>query len=267
MDMSDLEERVHSGRPLGELEIIDMHAHVGPYRSMHIPAGGAADMIRVMDRCGIRRAILSANLSFEADLAAGNDMMLEAVASHPGRLYGACAVNGNFPEASLDELERCFARPGVMIIKVHPWYTRCALSDNRMTGIYEFATKRKLIVLAHTWLDGDPYGSMDMFAATARDHPDIRWIMGHSGGPFGSRRAVDIARELPNVFLDTALSMCPARQIEFFVNEVGSSRVLFGTDNPFIDPRPQIGRVGLAGIALRDKVAIFGENAKKSLRF
>jgi predicted TIM-barrel fold metal-dependent hydrolase len=267
MDMTRLIEKIHAGQPLDGLEIIDMHAHVGPFRSIHIPANAAADMIRVMDLCGIKRTVLSANLSFESDLAAGNDMMLEAVTAHPGRLYGACAVNGNYPETSLAELERCFARPGVKIIKIHPWYTKCALSDKRMGAIYEFAAKRKLIVLAHTWLDNDPYGSMDIFAETARDHPDIRWIMGHSGGPFGSRRAVEIARELPNVFLDTALSMCPARQIEFFVDKVGSSRVLFGTDNPFIDPRPQIGRVGLAAISFRDKIAVFGGNAKKCLGF
>jgi hypothetical protein len=234
---------------------------------MHIPAASASDMVHVMDLCGIRKTVLSANLSFEADLVAGNDMMLEAVAAHAGRLYGACAVNGNYPEISLAELERCFARTGVVMIKVHPWNTKCALNDRRMKSIYAFAEQRKLIVLVHTWLDGDPFGSMDLFAAAARDYPGIRWILGHSGGPYGSSRAVEIAREAPNVFLDTTLSMCPARQIEFFVHEVGSERVLFGTDNPFIDPRPQIGRVGLAEIPLRDKVNIFGKNARKCLGF
>jgi predicted TIM-barrel fold metal-dependent hydrolase len=267
MDMSSLEERVHAGLPLDDLEIVDMHAHLGPHYNMHIPANTAADMIHVMDLCGIRRTVLSANLCFDADIVAGNDMMLEAVASYAGRLYGACAVNGNYPDLSLAELERCFARPGVVSIKVHPWYTKCALNDHRMRGIYAFAEKRRLAVLAHTWLDGDPYGSMDLFAAIAREYPGIRWIMGHSGGPYGSRLAVEIAREVPNVFLDIALSMCPARQIEFFVEEVGSERILFGTDNPFIDPRPQIGRVGLAEIPHRDKINIFGENARKCLGF
>jgi len=263
--MSSLEERIHAGVPLDDLEIIDMHAHLGPHSNMHIPANTAAEMVHVMDLCGIRQTVLSANISFEADIVTGNDMMLEAVASYGGRLFGACAVNGNYPDVSLAELERCFARPGVVIIKVHPWYAKCALDDRRMSGIYAFAEKRKLAVLSHTWLDGDPYGSMDLFAATAKRYPGIRWIMGHSGGPYGSRRAVEIAREVPNVLLDIALSMCPARQIEFFVGEVGSDRILFGTDNPFIDPRPQIGRVGLAQIPLRDKIAIFGENAKRIL--
>jgi hypothetical protein len=263
--MKSFEERVHAGLPLDDVEIIDLRAHLGPHFNMHIPAATAADMVRVMDLCGIRRTVLSANLSFNADIVAGNDMMLEAVAAHAGRLYGACAINGNYPEVSVAELERCFARPGVVLIKVHPWYTKCALDDKRMSGIYAFAEKRELAVLSHTWLDGDPYGSMDLLAATAKKHPKVRWIMGHSGGPFGSRRAAEIAQESPNVYLDIALSMCPARQIEFFVERVGPDRVLFGTDNPFIDPRPQIGRVGLAEIPVEDKIKIFGGNAKKLL--
>jgi predicted TIM-barrel fold metal-dependent hydrolase len=262
--MSGLEDRIRAGLPPEGVEIIDLHAHVGPFYNLHIPAASAADMVHAMDLCGIGRAAVSANISFEADFVAGNDMMLEAAASHPGRLLGACAVNGSYPELSRDELERCFARPDVVMIKVHPWYTHCALTDKRMEGIYAFAGERGAPVLAHTWLDGDAYGAQDIFAQAAREHPGVQWIMGHSGGPFGSRRAVEIARELPNVFLDTTLSMCPARQIEFFVREVGAERILFGTDNPFIDPRPQIGRVGLAEIPLRDKLAIFGGNAKRS---
>jgi len=263
--MNSFEERVHAGLPLDDIEIIDLHAHLGPHFNMHIPAAAAADMVHITGLCGIRRTVLSANLSFNADVVAGNDMMLEAVAAFPGRLYGACAVNGNYPEVSGAELERCFARPGVVMIKVHPWCTKCALDDRRMSGTYAFAEERGLAVLAHTWLEGDPFGSMELFAATAKGHPKIHWIMGHSGGPFGSRRAVEIAREVPNVYLDIALSMCPARQIEYFVGEVGPERVLFGTDNPFIDPRPQIGRVGLAEIPDEDKVRIFGGNAKTLL--
>jgi hypothetical protein len=106
-----------------------------------------------------------------------------------------------------------------------------------------------------------------LFASVAKSRPDILWIMGHSGGPYGSIPAVELAREIPNIFLDIALSMCPARQIEFFVKELGAERVLFGTDNPFIDPRPQIGRVGLARITHQDRVNIFGANARRYIRF
>ena len=132
-----------------------------------------------------------------------------------------------------------------------------------MKKLYEFVSGRKLFTVVHTWLDNEPYGNQDMFANVAKEYPDINWLMGHSGGPYGCYHAVEIAQELPNVYLDLTLSLCPARQIEFFVKEIGSERVMFGTDNPFIDPRPQIGRVGRADISHEDRINIFGANARR----
>jgi predicted TIM-barrel fold metal-dependent hydrolase len=259
--------RIHVGLPLNDIEIIDMHAHLGPYFNMHIPASDPVTMLRLMDRCGVSKAVLSPNLAWDSDLVFANTMMLQALAAFPGRLYGACAVNGNYPELSLEELDRCFQDKRVVLIKIHPSGTKCRLDDHRMDRICEFAIRRKSPVLAHSWLDNDPYGNIDLFASTAKNHPEIPWIMGHSGGPYGSRHAVELAQQVPNIYLDITLSMCPARQIEFFVKEVGSERVLFGTDNPFIDPRPQVGRVGLADISDQDKINIFGANARRLVRF
>ena len=265
--MNDDFERVHAGCPFDAVETIDLHAHRGPYFNMHIAAREPEDMVLVMDRCGIAKAVLSPNMSWNSDFALANTMMRQAVAAHPGRLYGACAVNGNYPELSLEELERSFEDKRVVMIKVHPSGSQCRLDDRRMSGIYEFAARRKLTILSHTWLDNDPYGNVDLFADVAKSHPGVSWVMGHSGGPYGSRRAAELAQAVPNIYLDITLSMCPARQIEFFVREVGSERVLFGTDNPFIDPRPQVGRVALAKISPEEKADIFGRNARRLVRF
>ena len=159
------------------------------------------------------------------------------------------------------------ANPAVVMVKVHPFSSRCRLDDRRMKGIFDYASARGLFILVHTWLDNDAYGTQDLFGAVAGEYPSIKWVMGHSGGPYGSVKAVEIAQKRENVFLDITLSMCPSQQIEYFVREVGSERVLFGTDNPFIDPRPQIGRVALAQISPEDKVNIFGANARRQIRF
>ncbi len=265
--MKEYFDRVHEGLPIDDMEIIDFHAHLGPYFNMHVAVSDADGMVWMMDRCGIDKTVLSDTSAICADLVHGNSLMLDAVRSHRGRLYGACAVNGHYPELSVEELHRCFEVPGVVCVKIHPFLSNCKLNDKRMRGIYEFTAARKLFTLVHTWLDGDPYGSLDLFAGVARDWPDIKWLMGHSGGPFAGHRAVEIALELPNVFLDLTLSSCPARQIEFFAREVGSERVIFGTDNPFIDPRPQIGRVFLADITRQEAENIVGGNVRRYVKF
>lgn len=267
MAVNEYFDRIQAGQPLSDVEIIDLHAHMGPYFNMHIPASDPEKMIGIMDLCGIDKTVVSPNLGFSSDFVLANSLMLQAVSSHHGRLYGACSVNGNYPELSLGELTRCFREPDVILVKLHPAGTKCRIDDRRLEAVYEFASKRKLPILSHTWLDNDLYGNQDLFASVAKSWPDICWIMGHSGGPYGSVHAVELALSAPNIYLDIALSMCPARQIEFFVKELGSERVLFGTDNPFIDPRPQIGRVGLARISHQDKVNIFGVNARRLIRF
>jgi len=266
--MKEYFDRVHEGLPIDGVEIIDFHAHIGPYFNMNIPVNDPDGMVRLMDRCGIAKTVCSTTSALNGDIAAGNDIMLDAVRKHRGRLYGACAVNGNYPELSMDELERCFAADrDVKYVKVHPILACCKMNDRRMRPIYDFAAERGLFVLAHTWLDNDPYGNLDIFTGVARDWPGIKFLMGHSGGPFAGVRAVDIAKDLPNVFLDLTISSCPARQIEFFVREVGSERVIFGTDNPFIDPRPQIGRLFLADIGRDDLLNIAGLNVRRYISF
>lgn len=266
--MKEYFDRVHDGLPIDDVEIIDLHAHIGPYFNMHQALCDSDGMVWMMDRCGIDKVVCSSNTSLCADIVLGNNTMLDAVRKHPGRIYGACGVNGHYPELSVNELERCFAEEkAVVLVKNHPLITNCKMNDRRMRGIYEFTARRKLFMVVHTWLDNDPYGNLDMFAGVAKDYPDIKFLMGHSGGPYGGVRAVEIAREVPNVFLDLTISFCPARQIEFFVKEVGSERVILGTDNPFIDPRPQIGRVFLADISREDMLNIVGGNARRYISF
>ena len=50
------------------------------------------------------------------------------------------------------------------------------------------------------------------------------------------------------------------------VGGVGADRILFGTDLPFIDCRPQVGYVAAARISDDDKRRIFGRNARKLFR-
>ena len=261
-------DRIQSGQPIDDVEIIDFHAHLGPFINMHLPWNDADAVVHMMDLCGIDKTIVSPTPGLSSDLVYGNDMMIDAIKSHRGRLYGACYANGHYPGLSVDELERCFAEEKhVVLIKIHPIIASCRMDDRRMKGIYEFASKRKLFIIVHTWLDNDNYGGPDIFASVVKEYPDINWLMGHSGGDFGSYRAVEIAQEFPNVFLDLTLSYCVAQQVEFFVKEIGADRIIFGTDNPFLDPRPQIGKLFLAGIPQEDKVKIAGENAKRYINF
>jgi len=99
--MTDYFDRVHEGLPIDDMEIIDFHAHLGPYFNMHIPRNSADEMVAMMDLCGIDKTVFSSTPGISSDIVLGNDMMLESIRAHRGRLYGACVVNGHYPELSV----------------------------------------------------------------------------------------------------------------------------------------------------------------------
>ena len=54
--------------------------------------------------------------------------------------------------------------------------------------------------------------------------------------------------------------------IEYFVQEGLAGKVLYGTDSPMRDPRPQLGWVAYANISYEDKKKILGENMEGILK-
>jgi predicted TIM-barrel fold metal-dependent hydrolase len=65
----------------------------------------------------------------------------------------------------------------------------------------------------------------------------------------------------PNVHLDVAYQ-AEASTTEFFVREVGSGRVFFGSDAPFFAPTDVIRSIEDADISEADRDAIFVGNAR-----
>ena len=49
------------------------------------------------------------------------------------------------------------------------------------------------------------------------------------------------------------------------MENVGAERVLFGTDSPMRDPRPQFGWLAYARLSEADKLAILGGNMRRIL--
>ena len=76
---------------------------------------------------------------------------------------------------------------------------------------------------------------------------------------------LDTVNKHDNVYADLALSMTYEANVEWFVHEVSSKKVIYGSDAPFFDPRPAFGRVALADITDDEKKDIFGLNIKRIL--
>ncbi|SCL26647.1 hypothetical protein GA0070624_3347 [Micromonospora rhizosphaerae] len=251
-----LTEAVRNRVPLAGADVIDAHAHVGPYSRFFIPDPSADAMVRLMDRCGVRRAVLSSCLAIELDTAAGNAATAAAVRSHPDRLAGYLTLNPHqSPEA---EVARWADDPGFIGIKLHPSLHEYPVPGPAYGPAWEFAAATGRPVLSHTWT-GSAYDDPAMLAAVAERHPDVTILLGHAGAlPAGFDTVIELARRHQNLYLEICGSYFTSRALERMVGELGAHRVIYGSDFPFIDLRYSLGRVLFADLPLADRITVLG---------
>jgi len=258
-----MREDVLAGRPVSSFEITDIHAHLGYWFGFCIPWRTAADMVRVMDAVGVRRCVASAHAGIGPDFKLGNSQIIDAMREFPERILGYCCINPNYPaQESKDELKRCFDA-GMVGIKLHPSVHEQKADAEGYRPAWEFAQEHRLCVLSHTWT-GDPFGEIELFEGPAREFPDVKILLGHSGAGYnGAQRCFELVSKRKNVYLDITLSRPWTGLLEQMVKNVGADRVMYGTDLPFIDCRPQVGRVAFSCLDDEQIELVVGGNARR----
>jgi hypothetical protein len=258
--MDEIAARVTAGQPLDTVPVIDCHAHLGYWQNFNVPAGTAKDMVTSMDELGISMTCITAHAAIGPDFTLGNGMVGQAMADFPGRFAGYVTVNPNYPDEMVPELEKCFRVKGFMGIKLHPNMHGVSVDHPHYRRAYETAQLRKCPLLVHTWGVAD----IRCVDELAGQYPDASFIMGHSGGDMtGMEAAIGVMNRHENVHGDFALSTTLEGNVEWFVKEVRSKKMLFGSDVPFFDPRPAVGRIALSDLETSQKRDILGGNMKR----
>jgi uncharacterized protein len=260
--MTTLTEAVFDRVPQQAVRIIDAHAHAGPYSEFFIPDHEPADMVRVMDRVGVDRTVLSTHLAIQLDSRRGNEATAAAVAAHPDRLAGYLVVNPwQDPE---DELARWADDPRFVGIKLHPDLHDYPLTGPRYAGVWAFAERTGCPVLTHTWT-GSPYDDPVHVDQVAERYPWATILAGHAGASYpGFETAIEVADRHPRVLLEICGSHNSGPVITKMVRAVGPAQVVFGSDFPFIDLRCSLGRVVFADLDEDERAAVLGGNAERA---
>jgi predicted TIM-barrel fold metal-dependent hydrolase len=245
------------------LDIVDAHAHFGPYSLFFIPESDPASMVRVMDRCGISMALISSHLGVLLDSAAGNEATAAAVSAHPDRFLGYIVLNPW--QDPVAELERWADDPRFCGVKIHPDQHAYALTGSRYNVVWDFARATGVPVLTHSWA-GSAYNDLSMVGEVAERHPEVNILAGHAGGmPAGYDDAIAVATRYPNVFLELCSSRGHGRFVQRMVDEVGADQVVFGSDFPFVDLRVTLGRVLFAALDSADIAAVLAGTMRRLL--
>lgn len=103
---------------------------------------------------------------------------------------------------------------------------------------------------------------LDKYEIVLDTFPDTTFILAHSGC-FEFETMVNLLKNHQNVYTD--ISIQPSGHIKTLIGEIGSERILFGTDYPFVTQAFSILSVLRATENEEERMFIFSKNAKRLL--
>ena len=261
---------------LVKLRIWDMHYH-----------GFAKDGIRsheenllYVERMGIER-MLSLDIAGSPDDPLGTRIpddkkraIREYLEQHSDRVSGLVAVDPSQPIESCRKIEEWVAKGPCIGIKYfggNPGGVVCSHRDNDI--IIRLAAELKAVIYIHTWLkvggqprhsggDNAPGESTPMdVALLAERYPTVPLICGHSGGDW--EIGVRAVRRHENVYVEFSGSDPHSGQVDYTVNEVGTSRLIWGGHGPSRSYSTELSKVLDADLTHEQRLQIFGGNLRR----
>jgi len=235
---------------------------MGSWKGIYFPHARPDQMLQSMDRAGVRTVVFSHHAALSSPDVM-NRASVAAVRAHPGRFRAYCVYHPAYRETAERELAGYDAFSDVYVgLKLHGDMHGVAYTDPRYAPAWEFADRRELPVLVHSW-GTSPCNGTAVMRTIAEKYPRVKLILGHSLHDLWGD-AVAMARQFPRVYLDLCAVLDERTGVlERFVGEAGSDKVLFGTDIPWFDFHYYIAGVVAADIAEADMRNILSLNGQK----
>jgi len=209
--------------------IFDAHCHLG--EALHSGRVQRADtMLAHMDRYGVDRA-LAIPFPLVRSYREAHDEIGRAVRAHGDRFCGAACLDPWVGEAEFRrEVRRCREEYGFRALKFQPQFQPMDPSLSTSEFLFETAVENGMALVCHTG-SGVPYALPSAFMPAARQYPELRIVLAHSGG--GGvllTDAIVAALFCPNLYLE--LSTLMPNHVLRVLAQVPSTRLMIGSDLP-----------------------------------
>ncbi|HOA38164.1 MAG TPA: amidohydrolase family protein [Flavihumibacter sp.] len=259
-------------KELKKYKKIDAHCHV------YLFDGGPESNIAMADRLQIDKMVVSRPIYEETagrpdEFIAFNNLVVKAMKAYPGRFIGQFTCNPIFQQESLEEIKRCVDL-GMCGLKV---YTQKKISDPLFYPIIEKMIDLKMIIHMHAQCQLGvggyrmkydtgirPQTSIpEDFIAAAKRYPEAMFQYAHIGGGGDWEYACKSFVGYPNIYVDSSGSNNPEHMVDFAVQQLGVTRVLYGTDNCYYQ---SVGKLLASNLPVADLKKVFFDNYNAILK-
>jgi uncharacterized protein len=209
------------------MPIIDSHCHLGSCTVFDLDVSEEA-LLKAMDANRIDAAIVQP-FPGAPHPAEVHDRIAELAAKHPGRFFGLASVNPHSDEQSYRaEVRRCVRQLGFVGVKLHTIGHSVGPFSRAARLVFTTARELGVAVDIHTG-PGVPFGLPSLFMPLAKEFADVPLVLAHSGWGIFTGEAFVVARECPNVYLET--SWCGIDDTSWLLGEFGADRLMMGSDS------------------------------------
>lgn len=276
--------------------VIDFHTHTFPQRiaakaiagiqehgqSAAFTDGTEEGLCRSMTDAGVDISVVLPVATNPAKLASMNRAAVESNGRDGRICFGAVHPLAQDWKQQLQWL----AAEGIRGIKIHPLYQQVDITDRRYLQILDLCAQLGLIVVMHAGDDiaypGQVRCSPEMTAMALEQVGPVKIVLAHMGGWKNWERVLDCIGPT-GAYVDTALSLGRITPLENatwneeqlqllqeeefcrMVEQLGSHRILFGTDSPWGHQGKDLEEIRALPLSQAQKQQILSSNAGKLL--
>ncbi|MCI0679253.1 MAG: amidohydrolase family protein [Actinobacteria bacterium] len=206
--------------------IIDTHCHYGTSLLTGRTFTGE-DWLQAMDLHGVDQGLVMPHAVTES-VSAAHDAVAELCDDTP-RFRGIASIPALWSEQDyLAEARRCVDL-GFVALKLNPLQHLTAPTWPNAEKAFRTAAECGVPLVIHTGLGGT-WSLPSLAVPYARAYPTLPVVLAHAGYGLYTPDAVVAAMVCDNIWLEP--SWCSVTDVQLIIDQVGTDRVMFGSDHP-----------------------------------
>jgi len=215
------------------LDFFDVSCWLGrPWEKAFFSMDGLDELVDGLRRYGIRPAVVSHTMCLQHDSSAGNRTLLSALTGRTGFVAAATLVPEMASSGGWYDYLRDLIRDGVRMVRIFPAAHNYHM-DDACVGDMLAAVERLRLPLV-VWQTQADWGAVS--AACGR-YPQLRLVVEGCGRKlfYDNRVYYPLLKRHPNLLLEMH-NLVNYLGLDDLVKQFGSTRFLFGSQFPHLDP-------------------------------